>query len=79
MGMLPWQTTFGFTFQDCPRPYLMAILDGCKLQNPNQQNKLSDTIILFDGNVIINVTLPLWKFSDFSWRQTVDIAGDITL
>ena len=84
--MLLWQTIFDFNFgfRDIWRPQLVAILDACKI---GRQLKFGRKILInkakhvkynyfLDDNFIDNVTLPLWKFSEFKSRQTVGIAGD---
>ena len=37
---------------------------------------MSNTFILWDDDGIDNVTLRLWKFSDFCSMHTVGVAGD---
>ena len=49
-------------------PHLAAILDGCSIRSQMQ--------LFLDGEGIDNVTLRLWKFSDFCSRHTVGVAGD---
>ena len=62
-------------------PQLAAFLDGCSIVckfsfriKSNMASYLKYNYFL-DGDCIDNVTLRLWKFSDFCYRHTIDIAG----
>ena len=56
-------------------PHLVALLDGCSIGNVNLANYLKYNYF-WDGDGIENITLRLWKFSDFYSRHTMGIAGD---
>ena len=67
--------SMNYTFRDCRSKVNITGLLG-DLGTNKQHCKLSQIQFFLDCDGIDNVTLRLWKFSDFCSRHTVGVAGE---